>query len=457
MSKARVLVVDDEESMRNFMEIMLSKEGYDVSCAPCGQEAVESISRTRPDVVFTDLMMPEMSGLELLSAVKDIDDRIEVIVMTAFASVDTALEAMKKGAYDYVTKPFKIDEIKLTLKKLVKLTSMTEENKHLRKRLSSEFSFDNFIGNNPKILKMKEMAQTVAMSDSTVLIRGESGTGKDLIAKAIHYHSDRAGKPFLTLNCAALPETLLESELFGYVKGAFTGALKDKDGLFKVADTGTFFLDEIGNTSPSIQVKLLRALEEKTIIPVGATKPIEVDIRLIAATNANIEAEVEAARFRADLFYRLNVLPIFIPALRERKEDIELLFKHFISTHSQKMKCEPKQVDPQVLVAMTKYHWPGNVRELENTIERALLLSKHKVLQLSDFPNEIVTSVNRVESDVDEPAGTPTLESIERAYIFWTLNQTNWQKTKAARMLGIDPSTLYRKIEKYGLNRLGES
>jgi transcriptional regulator with PAS, ATPase and Fis domain len=289
---------------------------------------------------------------------------------------------------------------------------------------------------------MKEVAQMVTQSDSTVLIRGESGTGKDLIAKAIHYHSNRVGKPFITINCAALPETLLESELFGHIKGSFTGAIKDKDGLFKVADKGTFFLDEVGNTSLSIQVKLLRVLEEKVITPVGSTNPITVDVRLIAATNANLELEVEANRFRPDLFYRLNVLPIQIPALRDRREDIELLVNHFLKIYTQKMKLSPKKISPEALKLLVSYDWPGNVRELENTVERTLLLSKSAVLAPADFPDSIKQRTMSNEVVTDGDAVTPTLESIEKAYIFWTLNQTNWQKSKAAKVLGIDPSTL---------------
>lgn len=457
MGKARVLVVDDEESMCNFMEIMLSKEGYEVSHTASGSEAIDLIQKKTPDVVIADLMMPEMSGLELLSRVKKIDENINFVVMTAFASVDSAIEAMRNGAYDYITKPFKIDEIKLTLNKLLQQSEITEENRNLRSQLSSEFSFANFIGENPAVLKMKEVAETVAQSDSTVLIRGESGTGKDLIAKAIHYHSTRVGKPFITINCAALPETLLESELFGHIKGAFTGALKDKDGLFKVADKGTFFLDEIGNTTPTIQVKLLRVLEEKEITPVGSTKPIKVDVRLIAATNANLEADVNSNRFRADLFYRLNVLPICIPPLRDRREDIELLVNHFLRNYSEKMKSKPKKVSPDALKLLVSYDWPGNVRELENSVERALLLSKTDQLVPADFPDSMRSQTISSQTEDEKTESTPTLESIEKAYIFWTLNQTGWQKSKAAKILGIDPSTLYRKIDRYGIKQPQES
>ncbi len=458
--KAKILVVDDEESLCSMMEIMLSKEGYEVSFAHSGGEALSQIRQSVPDVVITDLMMPEMSGIELLSKVKSVDERINVIVMTAFASVDTAIEAMRNGAYDYISKPFKVDEVKLALSKLLNQKSIVEENRQLKSTLSSEFSFDNFLGDDPAVLKMKESAQTIARSDATVLIRGESGTGKDLIAKAIHYHSQRSGKPFITINCAALPETLLESELFGHVKGSFTNAFKDKDGLFKVADRGTFFLDEIGNTSPAIQVKLLRVLEEKIITPVGATKPIKVDVRLIAATNSNLEAEVEANRFRPDLFYRLNVLLINIPPLRERTGDIQLLAEHFVRVYAEKMKVPQKKFSPEAVKLLLSYGWPGNVRELENAVERALLLSKGEVLTLTDFPENMRTGVH-VDAQVDganmPEEVSPTLESIEKAYIFWTLNQTGWKKTEAARILGIDPSTLYRKLERYGIKKPDQS
>ncbi len=454
MGKARILVVDDEESMCKFMEIMLRKEGYDVRSSLSGRDAVELITKNVPDVVIADLMMPEMTGLELLSAAKKINENINFIVMTAFASVDSAIEAMRNGAYDYITKPFKVDEIKFTLNKLLKQVSITEENTTLRNTLSSKFSFENFIGKNPQVLKMKEVAETVAQSESTVLIRGESGTGKDLIAKAIHYRSKRGGKPFVTINCAALPETLLESELFGHVKGSFTGAVRDKRGLFEVADRGTFFLDEVGNTSLAIQAKLLRALEDKVITPVGSTKPTEVDVRLIAATNANLETDVETHRFRADLFYRLNVLPIYIPPLRDRREDIELLVDHFLEFYSEKMKLQKrKTVSPEALKILVSYDWPGNVRELENTVERALLLSKSDMLTPADFPEGMREQHIGGDMPCDGECSTPTLESIEKAYIFWTLNQTNWQKSRAAKILGIDPSTLYRKIDRYDLKR----
>ena len=288
------------------------------------------------------------------------------------------------------------------------------------------------------------------MTDSTVLIRGESGTGKDLVAKAIHTGSSRASGPFITINCAALPETLLESELFGYKKGAFTGAIKDKDGLFKMADRGTFFLDEVGNTSPAIQVKLLRVLEDKIITPVGDTKPIEVDVRLIAATNADLEQDVKAGKFRSDLFYRLNVIPLYIPGLRERTDDLPLLVNHFINKYCERNKVDLKTLSPAALEALNKYDWPGNVRELENCIERAVLFSRGKIIETDDFPAKVIEGKPRTIISENTPE-TPTLESIEKAYIYFIMDKAKGKKTKAAKLLGIDNSTLYRKLERYKL------
>jgi len=340
----RILVIDDEESMCNFMEIMLSKEGYVVETANSGKDGISLLKDRDFDLVIADLNMPEMTGIEMLTEVRTFKSSQDLIVMTAFASVDTAIEAMKQGAIDYVTKPFKVDAIKITIDKALHRKQLIEENQDLKRQLADDKSFGNFVGASESIVQLKKLAGRIAESDSTVLIRGESGTGKDLIAKAIHHHSGRTNGPFVTINCAALPENLLESELFGHKKGSFTGAIRDKDGLFKVADGGTFFLDEVGNTSMTIQVKLLRVLEDKKIIPVGETTPIEVDVRLIAATNADLEEDVKANRFRADLFYRLNVIPINIPPLRERVEDIDLLIRHFTTKFCLKLSVPEKDM-----------------------------------------------------------------------------------------------------------------
>jgi len=446
----KILVVDDEQSMCDFMEIMLAKEGYNVQTSISGDQAIQKASAENYDLIIADMMMPNMTGLDLLKKIKKARPAQEFIVMTAFASVDTAIQAMKEGAIDYITKPFKVDEIKLVIEKSISRKKLKAENESLKQQLKENFSFDNFIGQSSEVVELKKLAKKVSSSDSTALIRGESGTGKDLIARAIHASSNRATGPFTTINCAALPETLLESELFGYKKGAFTGAVKDKDGLFKVTDGGTLFLDEIGNTSPAIQVKLLRVLEDKTITPVGDTKPIEVDVRLIAATNADLEEDVKAERFRSDLFYRLNVIPIYIPALRERTDDIPLLVNHFLNKYSQRIGVDLKILSPEAMKALHQYDWPGNVRELENCIERAVLLSREETIDVADFPQKIIENKPKTVVSPDTPQ-TPTLESIEKAYIYYIMDQTKGKKSKAAKLLGIDNSTLYRKLERYNL------
>lgn len=450
MHKANIMVIDDEESMCKFMQIMLQKEGYDVITSQSSYQALNLLKQKNYDLVIADLTMPELNGLELLSRVKSLDPDANFIVMTAYASVDTAIEALKKGAYDYLTKPFKVDEIRIAVKKALEQKRITRENISLKKQLKREFGFDNFIGTSPQVLEMKKMAQRVAQSDSTVLIQGESGTGKELVAKAIHYCSARTDKPFVSINCAAIPETLLESELFGHLKGAFTGAIKEKEGLLKTADGGTFFLDEIATTSQAIQVKLLRVLEEKEMIPVGGTKPVELDVRLITATNADLEQEVKMGRFRPDLFYRLNVFLITIPPLRERKDDIELLVFHFIKKYCERLKSKEKKISEEAMRRLISYAWPGNVRELENAMERAALLARSNEITQNELPEKIME--NELPKLVEQPKlENPTLEEIEKAYIYWVLKNAGWHKSKASQILGIDSSTLYRKIEKYEL------
>ncbi len=444
--RARILVIDDEESMCNFMGIMLTKEGYEVATTTDPTEALNRLREADFDLVIADLHMPGLDGLEVLKQVKALNAELEVIMMTAFASVETAIEAMKQGAADYITKPFQVDEIKLIIEKALSRRRLIAENTALKEQLRKDNAFEKFIGTSEAVMQLKSLAD---------LIRGESGTGKDVIARAIHHHSPRAQRPFVTINCAALPETLLESELFGHKKGSFTGAIKDKDGLFKVASGGTLFLDEIGNTSLGLQAKLLRVLEEKRITPVGGTQPIDIDVRLIAATNADLEKDVKEQKFRADLFYRLNVLPIFIPPLRERSEDIPLLIRHFIRVHCRKMDMEPKDITPEAMSLLTAYHWPGNVRELENTIERAILLNRGGDIDVSDFPDRLHQRRQSAPVSEEEPA-TPTLEAIERAYIHFIMSQTGGRKKEAARILGIDTSTLYRKLERYKMSTPGK-
>jgi len=447
----RILVVDDEESMCKFMRIMLAKEGYDVEAEPSALKALDKINNGNYDLVIADLMMPELSGLELLTESQKNQPNTHFMVMTAFASVETAIDALKNGAVDYITKPFKIDEIKIAIQKFLDQRRLQQENLSLKEQIMRDSSLDSYLGKHPQVVEMKELAAKVAPTDSTILIRGESGTGKDLIARAIHNQSGRIGNPFVALNCTALPETLLESELFGHTRGSFTGAIKDKDGLFKAADKGTLFLDEIGDTPPALQAKLLRALEEKRITPVGSTKPIPVDVRLLAATNADLEEIVKSGRFRADLYYRLNVITIFLPPLRERLDDLPELAEHFLKKACVRLNLPEKKLNEAAMEKLRTYRWPGNVRELQNLLERAALLSKRNTLEPKDFPEQVAECADIGPVSAPAPA-SPTLESIEKAYIYWVLNQTDWNKSKAADILGIDNSTLYRKINKYNFS-----
>jgi len=454
--KTRILVIDDESSMGEFMRIMLAKEGYSVTSEISAQKALNDLGKAqsapnrRYSLAITDLMMPEMSGLEFLTEARKIDPELDVIVMTAFGSIDTAVEALKKGANNYITKPFKVEEIKISIKKAIEQKQIKKQNKVLKESLAS--TFESFIGDSEPIREVKKLALKASETDITVLITGESGTGKEVLSRAIHFESRRKSGPFLSINCAALPESLLESELFGHIKGSFTGAVKDKAGLFAAAIDGTFFLDEIGETSPTIQAKLLRALEEKEITPVGATSPISVDVRLIAATNASLQEMVDRGAFRADLFYRLNVFQIEIPPLRKRTEDIELLANHFLRKHCAKLDLPDKIISEDTMDLFRSYNWPGNIRQLENILERAAMLSKSDRIQIDDLPEEIIQTANKPgPARTDKMAVNPDLETMEKAYIFYTLHQTGWNKNKAAKILGIDLSTLYRKIDRYSL------
>ena len=451
-----ILIIDDEESLCNLMDITLSKEGYAVTttCSPI--EALKKIKAQSFDLIIADLMMPDMSGLELMSKAREFRSEQDFIVMTAFGTMDTAINAMKLGAADYITKPFDIDQVKLAIRRTIDRRKLEDENTHLKDELKRNFSFENIIGPSEGMRRVIELSQRVSQSDSTVLIRGESGVGKDLIARAIHNASPRARGPFVTINCAALPESLLESELFGHKKGSFTGAIKDKDGLFQVASGGTFFLDEIGNVSTGIQVKLLRAIEDQMITPLGETKPVKVDVRLVAATNADLEADVKSGKFRHDLYYRLNVIPIEIPSLRDRREDILPLASHFLNMYSERLNVPHKNLSPEALEALTSFDWPGNVRELQNSIERALLLSKNDIIGPEEF-TDIQKSEERTSIVGEATPTDPTLDSIEKAYIFFVLNQTDGNKSQAAKILGIDASTLYRKLERYERDKTTQS
>ena len=449
MAGEKILIVDDEESMVQFLSILLSKEGYDVRVARSGKEALEKTEEDNFDVVVTDIKMPgEIDGLGVLSGVKKIDPSVPVVIRTAFASQKSAIEALNRGAYQYLEKSAKNDEIRLVIKNALAMRRVQSENVLLKRQIKKTDDAKEIIGHSEQILRVLKLVDRVADTDSTILIVGESGTGKELIAKRIHYLSRRADAPFVSINCGALPKDLLESNLFGHVKGSFTSAVRDQEGLLAVAEGGSFFLDEVGETLPATQVKLLRALQEREIIPVGGTKPKKINVRLIAATNADLERAVAENRFRADLFYRLNVIQIRLPSLRERKEDIEEMVDHFLRKLTAGK--EPKTLSREARDALLNYDWPGNVRELENVIERGVILSDDGVLTPKDLPERVLSGAKgRGSLVIDNP--TLTLDELEREYILKVLHYTGGQKKRASEILGINPSTLYRKLLSYGL------
>jgi DNA-binding NtrC family response regulator len=453
MAGERVLIVDDEKSMCQFLSIMLRKEGYHVATVYNGKKAIEEIRKARFDVVLTDIKMSGMDGIEVLTQIKNVDPSIPVIIMTAYASQKTAIEAVNRGAFHYLIKHAKNDEIKMVIRNALDMRRVRAENMLLKKQLRKSSDFKTIVGKSEEMEKVFNLVDKVAESDSTIMIFGESGTGKELIARAIHQRSNRAGGPFVSINCGALPESLLESELFGHVKGSFTGAIKDKEGLFKVAQGGTFFLDEVGETSPTIQVKLLRVLQEREIIPVGGTNPIRVEVRLIAATNADLEKAVKQENFRADLFYRLNVIPIPLPPLRKRRDDIPLLVNHFLEKYNENIDLkQQKLITKSAMDVLVNYNWPGNVRELENVIERAVILSDGNEIKVEALPDKIRQKEPSSQRLIMDKVQV-TLEELEREYLIKVLDDTNWQKKKASAILGINASTLYRKIQRYGLDR----
>ncbi|MFZ1946567.1 MAG: sigma-54 dependent transcriptional regulator [bacterium] len=449
MSGERVLVAEDEEGMREFLRILLTKEGYEVVAVGDGETAVQRFQEENFNVAITDIKMPGMGGMDVLTRLKEIDRSVPVIIMTGHGSMETAIEAVNRDAFAYILKQARNDEIKQLVKKAVEMRMLQKENRLLKQQLKKNLSERPTIGKSQKIRQVFALVDKVAETDSTILIFGESGTGKELVAREIHLKSCRSDGPFVSINCGALPETLLESELFGHVRGSFTGAVRDKDGLFAVAKGGTFFLDEVGETSPTIQVKLLRVLQEREIIPVGGTRPIKVDVRLIAATNADLEADVDSGKFRKDLFYRLNVIPIRIPPLRERKDDIPLLVEHFLKGYCETAGKPAKSLSPETFDVLARYDWPGNVRELENAIERAVILQEDRVITPDDLPEKMrFQSRDKTESVVS--VSNLTLDELEREYLLKVLEETGWHKKRAAAILGINASTLYRKLQRYG-------
>ena len=447
---ADVLLVDDEKSVRSTLSLFLQKSGYKVEEAANGEEAVEKLKVTFYDLVITDLKMKPMGGLEVIQTVKKINPLTEVVVMTAYGTVESGVEAMKLGAYDYIQKPFDKDEFLIVVSKALERRELLVEVEQLQDELEDKYKFENIIGNSNEMRNVFSMVTKVAPTDSTILISGESGTGKELIAKATHLHSRRKNRSFVTINCGALPENLQESELFGHVRGAFTGAIREKRGLFQEANGGTLFLDEIGETAPSTQVKVLRFLQDGEIRRVGENEPIYVDVRLLAATNQDLEKAIGEGRFREDLYYRLNVIPIHIPPLRKRRDDIPLLINHFLEKYIEKAKKKITSVSVDAMRILAGYDWPGNVRELENVIERAVILTNRNVITPDDLPSYISNTQQKIitqEENIEET----TLEKLEKHYILKTLEKYAWNQKKASEVLGISTTTLWRKLKTYGI------
>jgi len=465
MAQARILIVDDEESIREFFEIMLKREGYEVLTAAHGKEALQVLKKQAVDLVVSDIQMPEMSGLELLTQLKEIDPDLAVIMITAFGSTETAVEAMKMGAYDYVLKPFKIDEVKIIIRQALEKKSLVMENIQLKKELGSRYGYDNIIGVAPPMLRIYEMVKRISNTKSSVLITGESGTGKELIARAVHYNGPLKDRPFVTVNCGAIPENLMESEMFGHKKGSFTGAIADKKGLFEVANSGTIFLDELGELPLTMQVKLLRVIQEGTFKRVGGTDDVRVDVRIISATNKNLDQEVKALRFREDLFYRLNVIQIHCPPLRERKEDISMLSNHFLEKFSKILDIPVKKVSQEAMNVLQAYHYPGNVRELENIIERTVALEPGAIVLPESLPRHMIErssedssvqmDANRIHIDQSHGVNLEKLVAdFERTLLVKALQQTGGIKKRAAKLLSISFRSMRYRVDKYSLGAL---
>ena len=451
--KSKILVVDDEPGMRTFLEIILRKEGYSVETAADGMKALDNINNNVFDLAILDILMPVMNGIEVLKRIIEKSPETTVIIITAFASHETAIEAMKLGAYDYITKPFKIDEIKLVIKKALDKKGLERENLRLRKELQTKYGFANIIGRSIGISKVFELIKRVSELKVNVLITGESGTGKELVARAVHYSGSRHRGPFIAVNCGAIPEPLVESELFGYRRGAFTGASRNKKGLFEEADGGTIFLDEIVDLPIHLQVKLLRVIEEKTIRPLGSTEPIPVDIRIIAATNKLLEEEIANEKFREDLFYRLNVIKIDLPPLRDRRDDIPPLAIHFVEKYSREMGKDIHGISPKALETLESYHYPGNVRELENIIARCVALETSNVIRQQTLPELMVNmgSLN-IENGIAGNFGLDhLLETFEKRTIDKALTEAQGNKVEAAKLLGITFRSLRYRLAKHGL------
>jgi DNA-binding NtrC family response regulator len=455
-TKPKVLIVDDDASQRRLLEFWLHEDGYATFTANDGMAGLHAFEQQSPSLVISDIRMPGMSGLDLLGRIKAINSDTPVILITAFGTVNDAVEAMKLGATDYVLKPVNADELKVNVRRALERQQLVDENRYLRDLAGSTFRFENFVGQSRRMRTVIEVAAQVAARDSTVLLTGESGTGKELLAKAIHQNSLRAGKPFITVNCGALPEALAESELFGHRKGSFTGATADRAGKFEAANEGTIFLDEVGELPLTLQVKLLRVIQEREIDKIGNPKPIAVNVRIIAATNRNLKNLVEDGEFREDLYYRLSVVTVEIPPLRERREDIPLLVQHFLAKLRTRYNLPPISIADDAMERLKQYNWPGNVRELENVVERLVVLAKGETIQESELPTEIRRAESRIAAiDLRLPDEGISLEEVERELLVRALEKHAWNQTKAAKYLNITRKTLIYRMEKYGLSSPG--
>ena len=456
-TKEHILVVDDEEDLRNAIVELLTLEGFEVDSAGTAEEASEKLTKTAYDVLVTDLVLPGKSGVELMEETLVRSTETIVIMMTGFGTIETAVDAMRKGAYDYVNKPFKLIELPIMIRKGLKESKLRYENQYLRNQLREKYSFNNIIGTGPAMHRIFELVETIAGLTSTVLVQGETGTGKELIAKAIHFNSPRRDQKLVCINCGAIPENLLESELFGHTKGAFTGAVQTRIGRFEQANGGTVFLDEIGTMPPTLQVKLLRVLQEREFERVGGSSTIKVDVRIIAATSANLERMVADGTFREDLYYRLNVIPINLPPLRERREDIPLLVQGFVSQFCERHRLELKSVTPQVMKALMAFDWPGNVRQLENLVERMVALTGNRTgITPNDLPEQISNKAQLAASPfIEIPEDGINFQNVvtdmERELIMQSLRRTNGNKKLAAKLLSLKRTTLIEKIKRIGL------
>jgi DNA-binding NtrC family response regulator len=449
MKKPSILLIDDDDSLRRVMEFNLTESGYQVQTGKSGEEGLLLFSKHEFDAVITDITMPGMSGMGVLAKVRERDAGLPVIVITAYGTIESAVEAMRQGAFDYITKPFNRDELKLTVARALKLRRLEKENITLRAEVADRYRFDSIIGSSEKMKDVLDLAGRVAASDATVFITGERGTGKELLAKGIHFNSVRAQGPFVAVNCAAIPEALIESELFGHVKGAFTGAVKDKAGKFEIADGGTILLDEIGDLRFDLQAKILRVLQERVVDRVGDTKPIPVDVRVIASTNQDIEQAIKNGKFREDLYDRINVVGLRMPPLRERREDISLLADFFLRKYN---KDSSVSIAPDAMSVLISYGWPGNVREFEGVIERASVLKSGNVITMVDMPEKLTKDKMSVDDIfLNLPEEGISLEDLEKNLIIKALEKRKGNQTKAAEYLGISRPTLIYRMEKYGL------